>query len=158
MADTPVFSTQRAQIAISRVGELSMFVAAAKIDDDEWSEWIDLGARYVAEFGPVVIGLNYSNGTGPSSKQRASLAARKDDLQFDKVKRQVLLTDSVLLRGAITALGWLLRTPVEQRAMASRDISKALTWLGEIGQFDRERALLRMSEMSARVGLPVPGQ
>lgn len=150
----PIIATSRKQIAFSRSGELSLFVAARHLSDEDWLEWLDLGPSYVREHGEPLAILNYSTGSGPNAKQRGLLAAKSEELGLSKLRCQVLLTDSVLLRGAITAMTWLIKTPAQQKAMSTKEVGAALEWLGQHVRLEPRAAIAHLNEMAGLVGIP----
>lgn len=152
--EIPIVTTIKSQIAVSRVDELSLFVAAEHFDDDDWADWLEMGTKFTRDFGVSRFILNYSTGSGPTTRQRAALAAVKDQFGFDQIERQVLLTDSVLMRGAIAAMSWLIRPKIETKCYSLSQVDKAFGWLAGGAHFDRDRALMRLNELSERVGLP----
>jgi hypothetical protein len=106
--------------------------------DAEWSEFMDsLEARDPT--GVVVI----PNGVRPAPRQRAQIQERMRPLGAITA----VLTDSVVSRGAVTALSWF---RMKIRAFPTADPRPALVYAG-VPEADVPQVLRALEEMSERV-------
>ncbi len=93
--------------------------------DKEWTEMLGaIESRSKTLKSVIAMALTED---GPSSKQREALArtlkTTRSDLRF------ALLTDSRMVRGALTAINWLTRKHDTTAAFTTRDIEQALDFL-----------------------------
>jgi hypothetical protein len=70
-----------------------------------------------------------------------------------KVERVALLTESLVLRGVLTAFGWLIPR-IELKTFDPKDEAVCLDWMAEKAKFDRAEAVLLLRMLRGRVGLP----
>jgi hypothetical protein len=114
--------------------------------DDEWDRWL---ARFRERHGLEMRVLVESNdGAGPNAKQRKALAAFTHQVDI----RAAVLTDSVLVRGIITAIAWL---GIRQRGFPMGHYAQAGEFLGltsdELAQAMEQIAKLRVQLSYSRV-------
>lgn len=67
--------------------------------DEEWNRWVALCA---AQEGPIRV-IVESHGGAPNAKQRKTLS----DALAGRDLRSAILSDSIVVRGVVTALAWL---------------------------------------------------
>lgn len=124
-------------VAWARTGGVLLVVHAPREPtDQEWAEMMS-SSDHERLSGAVII---VNDGVRPTPKQRAEIQQR--------MRRDVplaIVTDSLLTRGAVTALGWL---GVKVRAFSGSERGAALSWAGV---FDVERGLQLLDEMGRRV-------
>ncbi|MFT3928543.1 MAG: hypothetical protein QM778_38795 [Myxococcales bacterium] len=109
-------------MAISRLGRVMVAVHdAAPPTDDEWARWVALVGE---PSSPELRLLVETTGQGgPNAKQRKLLAEATHGLDV----RCAILSDSLAVRGVITALAWL---GLAQRAFVPGDHRGAVDYLG----------------------------
>jgi len=66
-------------------------------------------------------------------------------VRLDAQRRVALVSDSALVRGAITAINWFTKKHVV--AFAPKDVSRALDWLAEDIRFDRKEADVTLGDI-----------
>jgi hypothetical protein len=127
-------------MASARVGKLWLGAAGRHaIKDETWRQYLDHAAASTASDGPFHGVLFWSPTHGPSASQRKVLRnefARA--IAVDAQRRVVLISESTLVRGAMTAISWFART--NAAAFSPADIQCAFDWLAEDIPFDRTQA------------------
>ncbi|HSC76683.1 MAG TPA: hypothetical protein VLB90_10665 [Pseudomonadales bacterium] len=116
-------------------------VALAHVDDvaimitnvDKWTdadviklleESAHLGGRITA---PGAITHFLGETLGGAASQRKMIVEWMEKNNIDPTPRTITLTDSALMRAALTAYSWITKT--EMKAFASKDLVAACTWL-----------------------------
>jgi hypothetical protein len=116
-------------------------VALAYVDDvaimitnvDKWSdadviqlleESASLGKRITA---PAAITHFLGETLGGAASQRKMIVEWMKNNNIDPSPRTITLTDSALMRAALTAYSWITKTEI--KAFASKDLTAACTWL-----------------------------
>lgn len=116
------------QIAIAFIGGVVILV----IRIDEWT--VEFAEQLYAE-STVLTGANPHTltrveGTAPGPAVRKRLAELQGELdgqiQMDEARRVAILTDSALVRGAMTAMRWI--TGDELRGFAADELEAAAAW------------------------------
>jgi hypothetical protein len=108
--------------------------------------------RYVAWSATIPLMptvMTFSPYQGPKPAQRNRLVR---DLQRRgwKDPHIVLLTDSAIVRGIVTAIGWLM--PIHSRAHRPENTEAAMDWLSRWGTFDRDAVRAFLREAIVEVG------
>jgi hypothetical protein len=88
--------------------------------DAEWDRWIELLRQRVGRDARVFV---ETRGGGPNAKQRKLLADAAKDLDL----RSAVLSDSIVVRGILTAIAWL---GVPLRAFSPGEYRPAAEYLG----------------------------
>jgi hypothetical protein len=112
--------------------------------DAEWNHWIALLTERAGRDRRILVETR----SGPTATQRKALAsATKDqDLRF------AVLTDSVVVRGIITALAWL---GVQHRAFAMDQHRQAAAYL-ELTSVEFDRVLAELPRLRREAGMEQP--
>jgi hypothetical protein len=105
--------------------------------DEEWERLLELAA---ASLDSACSCLVFSRGPGPNAAQRKRLAA----LLHGKKYPTAVLTDSIVARGAVTALSWVGHSI---RAFATNDVLRALEVL-PVSVAHRRSVLIRLVQMT----------
>jgi hypothetical protein len=126
-----------AGLAWDRVGEVLLIVHAARTPSD--AEWDQMMASPEAHAPGALIVI--SNGVKPTPRQRGDIQQH-----FGKI-RSAILTDSVITRGAITALSWF---GMLIRGFEPADEAGAFDFV-RVHQAERARISARLEELNARV-------
>jgi hypothetical protein len=112
------------------------------VTDETWMRYVDFCADLVAKHGPFHAWLIIVFQHGPSAKQRKYMSVdSRDKLRLTEVWRSAMVTDSSLLRGMLTAAGWLTRTEMQTMGVSPKNVETAITWMREKAKFDPDRAL-----------------
>lgn len=104
--------------------------------DAEWSRWLELIRERRGQRLRVLV----ETSSGPNATQRRALARATSDIDV----RFAILTDSIVVRGIVTALAWL---GVPHHAFATHQFAQATRYLelddAEIAQVQSELLRLR---------------
>jgi hypothetical protein len=122
-------------------------VSARAFDDAEWREHCENMRALNRQSTPCYSALILAIVAGPNSAQRQMLAEEYHDVS---IRRMALLTQSVVARGGLTAIGWLLSVKV--KAYAPREHQKALHWLRQEATFDETEAMAKVGEVIRLLG------
>lgn len=139
--------------AHARVGPLSVNVNVARaISDDHLREYVKatIGA---ARGNWARVSLAYFAHDIPSARQRQIIIDAMDQQGVPHSERVALLTDSALMRGALTAYSWLTASDTGPFSVADRQ--KALVWLAQKAPFDVNEGLAALEECFRAVGRPL---
>jgi hypothetical protein len=123
---------------LSRVGPLVLTVTWP---DDVSDAQVDAFIQHALQqkrTGLATVSLTQNLGSPYNTRQRQRVGKLMEDAAF-KPKRIGLITDSVIARGAVTALGRVIGVP--SSAFAPSDVARALAWLSEGDAFDTSAAL-----------------
>lgn len=131
---------------------------ARKITDEGWRDYLN---------GTLLLAQNL--GHAPSLSMMSCLHAYPNAVQRQMasdfivgnnvrpIGRVAVLTDSAILRGAMTAFGWLM-PKMHVRAFRADDSASALQWLREAGAFDESQAMATWNDahakLAAKTGTP----
>ena len=130
-----------------QIDGLAMSLCVAKdLSDEGWDEYVLAGYELTKKHGmpPKVSMAMFTEGF-PSAYQRGRLASHLKKHNVPPLVRVAVLTDSALIRGAMTAFGWIMpRTSM--RAFEVLDVGGCLKWLHEGGTFDQKKASAAWAE------------
>lgn len=137
-----------------QIDALAMSLCVAKdLSDDGWDEYVMSGYNITKKYGmpPKVSMAMFTEGF-PSAYQRGRLASHLKKHGVPPLVRVAVLTDNALIRGAMTAFGWIMpRTTM--RAFQVVDVPGCLQWLQAGGAFDQKKATAIWAEARRMVGL-----
>ena len=137
-----------------QVDALAMSLCVAKvIKDDEWDEYVTTGYQLTKTHGavPKVSMAMFTQGF-PSAYQRGRLATHLETKGVPPLVRVAVLTESALIRGAMTAFGWIM-PKTTLRAFEGTDVEGCLNWLLGGAPFDIVKAKAAWAEGRKLVGL-----
>lgn len=138
-----------------QIGDLAVNLCAAKtISDDDWEEYLYGSLAVARELGrgPNASIIEFAGGGHPNAGQRKKSAEFLVKERVRPIDRVAIFTENDLLRGAVTAFGWLV-PKMKYRSFRPSDVGAALAWLGEIAHFDREKALSAWAEARETLGI-----
>jgi hypothetical protein len=110
--------------------------------DQEWARWIGLAIESSA--GGVRTLVVSGGNAGPNAKQRRALAEALQGVDI----RSAILTDSLVVRGIVTAIAWL---NVALRAFAPDQQLEAADYLG-LDEREREWAFTELPRLLVASG------
>ncbi len=152
---TNIVVTGGGVLAGCRIGQLWIGASGSQpIDDASWAEYVGLLERDIRINGPQTAVMQWIPDHYPSAKQRKVMTDRSEALRADDVRRLAFISDSLLARGCLTALSWVV-TSVEMKAYVRHDLGAALEWLGQVARFDRDEAERKHGELVKVVSAPV---
>jgi hypothetical protein len=139
-----------------QIDALAMSLCIAKeLSDEGWDEYVMAGYTITKKYGmPPKVSIAMFTEAFPSAYQRGKLASHLKKHGVPPLARVAVLTDNALIRGAMTAFGWIMpRTTL--RAFEVLDVPGCLKWLHDGGEFDQKRAAAAWAEARRTVGLDV---
>lgn len=122
-------------------------------DDAEWLDFLLMCDRASKLPGvpQAKSSLTVTVGAMPTTAQRKQSAEHNKGVE-GQLKRIAMLTDSALVRGVLTAFGWLMPGPkLSSFSMTEEDA--AFAWLSEVDSFDVEQAKRLLHEMLRSAGI-----
>jgi DNA-binding transcriptional LysR family regulator len=137
-----------------QIDTLAMTLCVAKeLPDDEWDRYVVAGHTLAKKYGqPTKVALAMFAEAHPSAHQRGKLTTYLNAHHVPQLVRIAVLTDSAIIRGILTALGWALpRTTM--RAFEVDALTDCLKWLHEGAPFDRAKAAIAWAEGRRLVGI-----
>jgi len=137
-----------------QIDTLAMSLCVAKeLTEEGWDEYVTAGYNLTKKHGmpPKVSMAMFTEGF-PSAFQRSKLAAHLKNHKVPPLVRVAVLTDSALIRGAMTAFGWIMPNTT-MRAFEVLDVGGCLKWLQQGGHFDHNKASAAWAEARRMVGL-----
>ena len=148
-----IYYTKNNQHGVTWNGDLLIMGAAGdSIDDATWIESLDNDLK-VVEANASTIFINYVPEIAPGVRHRAILKEYTDRSErWRNVRSGALLTDSLLVRGAITAMSWVTKIDYKIAAYRPEKYRAALSWLRTRGRFDEREALALFEELVEHIG------
>lgn len=140
-----------------QIDALAMSLCVAKVlRDDAWDEYVVSGYEITKKYGmPPKVSIAMFTDAFPSAYQRGKLATHLKKHGIPPLQRVAVLTDNALIRGAMTAFGWIMpRTTL--RAFEVLDVARCLDWLQEGGGFDSKKAAAAWTEARRMLGVDAP--
>jgi len=137
-----------------QIDSLAMSLCVAEvITNEHWDEYVMAGYQLARKMGqpPQVSMAAFTHGF-PSAYQRGKLATHLKKFGVPPLLRVAVLTDSALIRGAMTAFGWIMPSTT-LRAFEVLDISGCLKWLQQAAPFDEVKAASAWAEGRRILGL-----
>lgn len=137
------------KITIEFFGTLAVIHFAKPVEDAELQSYFDVLTREATKLkmqASIILSEH-----PPTPKQRTLMAERVKASPLLAESTAALITDSVIARGAMTALGWLSKDAQRTRAFSPREVDAALEWLAGIAAFDRAAVRAYLSQRSAKV-------
>ena len=148
-----VCETAQRDACYARLGPLFLGVQRQAIDNDQTQSLMESLAAHVKREGPGKVLLIYAPDAGPTAEQRRMIVDEYGDRTGIKsFSRVALLSNSTMVRGVLTALGWLLGGKSRTRAWKPSDWKKCLEWLHEGAAFDLAAAELAFKDVLSHCG------
>jgi hypothetical protein len=136
-----VLFSRHNQLAAGRVSDLLIVAAPGSgWPDDEWRDHMEQTAELRARLGSQRVVLTYSPDGAPSARQRRIVNDYRERIGVADVRAQAVISQSALVRGAVTAMTWLMRPPYEMRSYPVSQLNAAFAMLRPHGEFDVTRA------------------
>jgi hypothetical protein len=152
--DTGIHLFFGGQCYYRQIDALAMSLCVAKtLPDEGWAEYVEGGYSLTRKYGqpPKVSIAMFSEGF-PSAYQRGRLATHLKTHGIPPLVRVSVLTDNALIRGAMTAFGWIM-PKTTLRAFEISNLDGCLTWLQGGGAFDQAKATAAWGEARRMLGL-----
>ena len=137
-----------------QLDELTINVSTARsIDDDDWLTFLEdtlaisRGLRVSTKVSLICCVCAY-----PNARQRMVASEFLVRHRLEKIGRVAAVTDSIMVRGAVTAFSWIM-PKLRVSAFRSADAGAAIHWLHEAGAFDESQALLAWHDAQTKLGM-----
>jgi hypothetical protein len=145
----------RGQYYYRQLGELALNLSSAReIDDTGWLEYLSVTLSITRKLGIRPKGsIAYFLHAFPNAAQRRVAKQFMDENSVRTIERLAALTDSALMRGALTALNWAMPNS-KMQAYAPGEFGLALNWVREVADFDAAsaRVVWREACLELKVG------
>ena len=137
-----VQTTTDGNIAMVRVSELWVVASGSRpITDRAWQEYLEIAGESVKAEGPFHGLLLWWPLNAPTSAQRNMLVEKyADTVRLDQQRRAAVVAESLIIRGAMTAIGWFSKGGTIVKPFSPADPKAPLDWLAEDCKFDRAEA------------------
>lgn len=144
--------TSDGNLLLARVGHLVINCGGvAPFTDQAVDELLAIEAELLAPLpADAPLGLLTWTLHAPDSRQRARLGQCR---MMQHAAAAVMLSDSQLLRGAATALNWIVRARFRSRFLPTHALDEGLGWLAEQVSFDAAEAHATALAAAAHTGL-----
>jgi hypothetical protein len=147
-----ILKTSGSEIVMGEVGQLCIIVSGRKpYSDATWDEYCKLCKELDVIGRNLRVVLNYSPIVGPSANQRRKFTSELAE-ENKHFKRVVLVSDSALVRGALTATTWLSNASLQMRAFSPKHTEEGFRWLAEVADFQLESARAQLQALVAVQG------
>jgi hypothetical protein len=145
------------QFYYRQLNDLAISICAAReITDEYWREFHE-GSHAVTKklaHSPKVSAITFAR-AHPNATQRRWSADFLTKNEVERIPRIAVFSDSVVLRGAMTAYSWFVRDST-LRPFDCDDVRSGFSWLQELGVFDPVQALNVWREGHVKIGLTRP--
>lgn len=135
-------TTKDGNIAWIRVNELLVVASGNRpITDSAWQEYLEQTSVSVQTDGPFKGLLLWWPLNAPSSGQRSMLVEKyAEKIRLDMQRRAAVVAESLLIRGAMTAIGWFSKGETVVKPFSPADPKLVFDWLAEEVKFDPQEA------------------
>jgi hypothetical protein len=140
-----------------QLDQLTINVSTVRlIDDNDWLTFLEDTLAISKHIGVLTkVSLICCVYAYPNARQRMAASNFLVRHRLEKMERLAVLTDSTLMRGAMTAFNWIM-PKVRTTAFRTAQTAAAFQWLHETGSFDQAQALLAWSDAQTKLGM-IPG-
>jgi hypothetical protein len=122
-------------------------------DDTAWLAFLEDTLAITRHLGVTTkVSIVCSVYAHPNAQQRKTVADFFAQHRLEKLERIALVTDNILVRGAMTAFNWIV-PKVRVSAFRSADAASGLHWLHEVSPFDEAQAMLAWQEAHTALGM-----
>jgi hypothetical protein len=146
--------TKNAHIAYARAEQLQLVVLAPlpHISNDDLREFIAYATNNYHAFGSVRAFFTYSKTARLNPLQRKLLTDTTESLGLE-LRANAIVTDSLFVRGMLTAMGWMLSKGIKIEGFAPNKVPEALSWLETFCYFPRSEAEQAITQMIAKLSM-----
>ena len=117
---------------------LSIVVIDKTVDMNEWMDMLSLTRE--ANGPDQRLSFVWMKGGDVSAEQRRATAADQEVHKNNNTVGLALVTDSIVMRGALTAYSWLIKQKYPTRAFSPAQLDEAWEWLGTLNAYDAKAA------------------
>jgi hypothetical protein len=151
-----ILSAAQNRLQVWRHEAMFIVVCGEAWTDADWDAHLNNVETLVRTTGAPRAILLFAPLHGPTAKQRSAQQKRDSDLGVSELKVIAMISDSVLARGALTAISWLIPSKAEIRAFKSTATMEALDWLAAREKIDKQQAIAQLAVMTDRAGMKNP--
>lgn len=119
------------------------------ITEAELAPYIDAVAASVASRGPFKALVTISLKVGPTAPQRKMIADAESRIHFKRIEKIALVSQSALVRGAMTAIAWVFSGKQQIRAYSPASAYEVPTSLSDLGDEALICAAMRETALQA---------
>jgi hypothetical protein len=133
---------------------LTITVSTARdFNDAEWFAFLEDTLAIARELRVTTkVSMVCSVYSHPNARQRQAMSEFFARHRLEKLERIALVTDNVLVRGALIAFGWIV-PKVRVNAFRSADAASGLHWLHEASAFNESEAMLAWQDALTTLGI-----
>ncbi len=133
---------------------LTITVSTARdFDDGEWFAFLEDTLAIARELRVTTkVSMVCSVYAHPNARQRKAMSEFFARHRLEKLERIALVTDNVIVRGALIAFGWIVPN-VRVNAFRSADAESGLRWLHEAFAFNESEARLAWQDALTTLGI-----
>jgi hypothetical protein len=137
-----------------QLNELTLTVSIAKtITDEDWTAYLEGTLAIAKGFGLAAnVSLLCCVHAYPDARQRQMASDFMNRHYLRAMERVAVITESVVIRGAMTAFSWIMPT-VRVSAFDTNETRDAFRWLREVGTFDETQALAAWHEAKMKFSI-----
>jgi hypothetical protein len=148
-----LWHTRGKELCLGRVGSLALVVTGDDWTDTAWREYCDLYSHMVVHHGSARGVFNFSPRHGPTSSQRSLLFNEYYRAhRIDHIRRFVLMTNSPVVRGIVTALSWFARGEQQTKTADPARAKQSLAWVRADVEFNATETVATFAVMLDVVG------
>ena len=141
-----------------QLDDLSITVCIAhKLSDEDWRGYLEGAHAVTRKAGrPPTVGIIWCMHAFPSARQRQmSNDFMAQNFQQRPMLRAAIMTDSAVIRTAMTAMRWLIPS-LTLRAFVPAEMAPAAQWLREVAKFDVAAAIDAWSDAMTKLAIRTP--
>jgi SpoIIAA-like len=137
-----------------QLDQLTINVSTARtIDDADWLTFLEDTLAISRSLRiSTRVSMICSVYAHPDARQRMTASKFLVRNGLEKMGRIAVVTDSIMMRGAMTAFSWIM-PKVSIDAFRAADIGSAFHWLHEAGTFDEAQAMLAWQDAQEKLGM-----
>ncbi len=140
--------TKNGEFRTELVDDLLIVVSlGSNWSDGCWREQLQQSIDLAKTQGMYSAVLTWSPIGQPTSRQRRLAKDMLAELDLTKISRQALVTDSALVRGALTAISWLASLPYPIKPFKPSEVEHAIAWLCAVSSADPASVKAVLSSM-----------
>ena len=126
---------------------------AREFDDGDWFAFLEDTLAVARELRVAAkVSMVCSVYAHPNARQRKAMADFFARHRLEHLERIALVTDNVVIRGALTAFGWIV-PKVRVNGFRSAEAASGFHWLREAAPFDASKAMLAWQEALTTLGM-----
>jgi hypothetical protein len=152
--DSGAQSFCKGEMYYRQLNELTVTVSTAKsITDEDWVGYLEGSLALTKRLGLAAnVALIYCMHAFPNARQRQMATDFMARHYMRPMERLAVITESVIVRGAMTAFSWVM-PKLGLRAFDPSDSREAFKWLHEVGHFEENLAIEAWHEAKIKLAV-----